>query len=418
MIMAELQKLLQETMGLDAASIGSANIERAVRQRQQACGVKALDAYLSHVRECAGELQELIEAVVVPETWFFRDSEAFAALGKLALEEWLPSHPTGAFKVLSAPCSTGEEPYSMAMSLVDTGLPVSRFKIDGLDISGRSIALARLAVYGRNSFRGKNLEFRDRHFDRVPHGYLLAEAVRKQVHFQRANLLEADFQSNHSSYDIIFCRNLLIYLDGPTQSRVIKVLADLLDPKGIFFVGPAETALMINHDFVSAKLPLAFAFRKASAVPRHQAQPTASRQQPALPKSLPPIIPPVKLAAKPAPRVAEQPVNQTKSKSPEDLDLAERLANEGRLLEAAEICESYLREHKHSAKAFYLLGLVRDTAGDHEEAGEYYRKAIYLDANHSEALMHLAYLAEEKGDKAGATVLRNRARRSTKKGAK
>ena len=80
-------------------------------------------------------------------------------------------------------------------------------------------------------------------------------------------------------------------------------------------------------------------------------------------------------------------------------------------MEAAELCETHLREHGHSAKAFFLLGLVRDAAAELEKAGEYYRKALYLEPNHYEALMHLACLTEKTGDQTGAQVLRNRARR-------
>jgi len=81
------------------------------------------------------------------------------------------------------------------------------------------------------------------------------------------------------------------------------------------------------------------------------------------------------------------------------------------LREAAELCETNLRQHGHSAKAFFLLGLVRDAAADLEAASEYYRKALYLEPNHYEALMHLACLTEKTGDPAGAQVLRLRARR-------
>ncbi len=103
-------------------------------------------AYWERVRGSRAELQALIEAVVVPETWFFRDREAFAALARLAREEWLPSAPqTGCCRLLSLPCSTGEEPYSMAMALLDAGVPADRFRIDAVDISAAALAQAERA---------------------------------------------------------------------------------------------------------------------------------------------------------------------------------------------------------------------------------------------------------------------------------
>ena len=128
MALGELQNLLKQTMGLDAASIGESAIERAVERRLAACDVEDRDAYLAYVRSSETEFQELIEAVIVPETWFFRDREAFAALARMAFEEWLRTRAEhmqhmqdtqDMMRLLSLPCSTGEEPYSMAMALLN-----------------------------------------------------------------------------------------------------------------------------------------------------------------------------------------------------------------------------------------------------------------------------------------------------------
>jgi len=110
MAQVDFESLLKTTMGLDTASIGSATIERAVRLRMSTVGLKQAEDYWQQVQRSTKELQELIEAVVVPETWFFRDREAFAALVRLATEEWRPAHPDRALRLRSAPCSTGEEP--------------------------------------------------------------------------------------------------------------------------------------------------------------------------------------------------------------------------------------------------------------------------------------------------------------------
>src|SRR5205807_9009706 len=93
MVLADFENLLKETMGLDVASIGSSAIERAVEKRLLACELRETHAYWERVRASEAELQELIEAVVVPETWFFRDREAFAALALTVYEDWLGAHP-------------------------------------------------------------------------------------------------------------------------------------------------------------------------------------------------------------------------------------------------------------------------------------------------------------------------------------
>ena len=93
------------------------------------------------------------------------------------------------------------------------------------------------------------------------------------------------------------------------------------------------------------------------------------------------------------------------------MDVATRLADQGRLVEAAKACEDHLQKHGPSAQAFHLLGLIRDASGNLSEAADYYRKALYLDQNHHEALVHLALLLEKQGNEAGSQVLRIRARR-------
>src|ERR1700674_835338 len=153
MIYVEFENLLKRTIGLDAASIGSSAIKRAVQVRAAACNLKDPKAYWRFLCTSKAELQELVEAVIVPETWFFRDGEAFLAMARLAHEEWLPRHAR-ALRLLSLPCSTGEEPYSMAMALLDGGFPVDRFRVDAVDVSTRALEHARHGIYGKNSFRG------------------------------------------------------------------------------------------------------------------------------------------------------------------------------------------------------------------------------------------------------------------------
>ena len=128
-----IEALLRQKIGLDANSIGSRTIARAVEQRQIACGLPDRAAYLRHLQTVARELEELIETVVVPETWFFRDTEPFVYLNQYVRSEWLKAN-FSILRVLSVPCSTGEEPYSIAMTLLDSGLNPTQFCIDAVDV--------------------------------------------------------------------------------------------------------------------------------------------------------------------------------------------------------------------------------------------------------------------------------------------
>jgi chemotaxis protein methyltransferase WspC len=414
MALTDFEHLLKASIGLDVSSIGPSSIERAVQERLSACGLRDRHVYWEHVRACETELQALIEAVVVPETWFFRDREAFATLANIGHENWLRAPADRVLRLLSLPSSTGEEPYSMAMALLDAGVPADRFRIDAVDVSARAIAQAERAMYGRNSFRSQDLTFRDRHFESTTLGHHPSDAVRRQVHLRQGNMFAADFLPGLDIYDVIFCRNLLIYFDRPTQDRAVEVLQRLLTSNGTLFVAPSETGLLLIHDFVSAKIPLAFAFRQSAASSR-EPKPANVRSVARLPRPFPraspvsvrqaPGVKPAPASFQPLPR-ADQPAGLHAG-----LDEAVRLADQGCLVEAASCCEEHLRRHGPSVKAFYLLGLVRDAAGNPTDASNYYRKALYLDPEHHETLVHFAFLVEQQGNSAAAQVLRERARR-------
>jgi chemotaxis protein methyltransferase WspC len=418
---AEFGNLLKQVMGLDIASIGSSAIERTVQARMSACAMNDSVAYLELLQASATELQTLIEAVVVPETWFFRDREAFSALARIACEEWLSTHTGGVLRLLSLPCSSGEEPYSMAMALLDAGFPASLFQIDAVDISTRALTHAKDAMYGKNSFRGNDLSFRDRYFEATAHGYHLSDTVRQQVHFHHANLFAPNFLPGVEIYDMIFCRNLLIYFDRPTQDNAVRVLQRLLKAKGVLFVGPSETGLMLNHDFVSVKVPLAFGFRKIDAAVRATARASiplvrVAARSPATP----PPAAPKSWSQKPLPDFSK-PVTQSRPCRPQEkpgLAEASALADRGHLAEAAKSCEEHMRRQGPSPQAYYLLGLINDSSGNLQEAVQLYRKALYLDPNHLESLANLAFLLEKQGDPKGAQMLRNRVLRAEPKRAR
>jgi chemotaxis protein methyltransferase WspC len=404
LLYARIAALLKEKMGLDAESIGIASVERAVRERLTARGLKDVQVYWEQLG-AGQELQELIEAIVIPETWFFRDPEAFAALVRVIRAEWLAKHAEGTLRMLSLPCSTGEEPFSMAMALLDGGLPPSRFHIDAIDISTRALARAELGVYGKNSFRARDLGFRDRYFEPVEHSYRLSDGVRRQVSFRHGNLLSAGWLHGAHGYDVIFCRNVLIYFDRVTQGRAVEVLGRLLTASGLLFVGPSETGLLLDHGFVSAGIPLAFAFRRGGSVPQLRSQRRLA------PAAKPVLAKPYQPVARAQPQPKPIPAVNTGAATGHWIEQARHLANQGKLVEALKYCEQNLRSQPASAETFHLVGLLHDAAGRVREAAEHYRKALYLDPQHPEALVHLAVALQKEGDAHGAQRLLERASR-------
>jgi chemotaxis protein methyltransferase WspC len=406
MSLPQIIALLRQTLGLDVASVGVSLIERAVKRRVNANNLRDISQYADLLQRSEPELQSLVEAVVIPETFFFRYPESFAGLRQIVGEQFLFGTQTK--RALSVPCSTGEEPYSIAMTLLDAGLSIEKFKIDAIDISEHLLDIARLGLFGSNSFRGSELKFRNQYFQKTDAGFRLCDRVRRSVTFEQGNVLEERFRFGSEPYDFIFCRNLLIYFYSEAQGQVLENLRQILTVDGLLFVGSAETGLLTQHRFSSVKLPMAFAFRKSESVTFHTPQklkqpkvwsPARARRTEAYRKPYLTI---------PQKAVAETVNHKNKLV---DLAFAERLADKGQLGAAAEICEIYLREQGPSARAFHLLGLIRDCAGDQQGASEFYRKALYLEPDHYDVLIHLALLKDKNGEVTAAKALKNRARR-------
>ncbi|MDQ0139685.1 CheR family methyltransferase [Cupriavidus necator] len=425
---AHIEALLKARIGLDAGAIGSGAVARAVRERQQARHAPDTEAYWQLLQGTADEFQALIEAVVVPETWFFRHREALLALGRFAAERAF-ADGRRTLRLLSLPCSTGEEPYSIAMALLDAGVPPGRFYIDALDISARALARARQGRYGANAFRGAPLDFRDRYFTATPTGYVLEPRVRAQVRLLQGNLVEPGLLAGEAPYDFVFCRNLLIYFDAAGQRQAVQTLVRLTMADGLLFVGPAEASVLSAQGLEPIGIPLSFAFRKpalvaprpraASHPPPHATQPPRMAAPPRLPRPPGSMRPQPARAPAPAATPAAPPAAADARAAA--LSGIAAMADRGELEAATAACLALLDRAAPDAggaamaDAYCMLGVLHDAAGRVAQAHAAYRRALYLDPSHQESLYHLAALLDTEGDHDGATRLRQRAQRHTRK---
>jgi chemotaxis protein methyltransferase WspC len=282
------------------------------------------------------------------------------------------------------------------------------FYVDAVDVSERVLACARKGVYRENSFRTKDLSFRNNYFTKTADGFELKQIVHDKVRFLRGNILQPGFMEGLGRFDVVFCRNVLIYFSEEAQRQAINYLYHLLLPGGILFTGHAEASLFHDNRFVPIQHAKAFAFYRHS--------PSAVEVKPVKPKT---ALNSAGRAAVTAPflkrPIREAPVRVTSAgpakKDNADFTKIRRLADEGRLDEAARKSEENLRLHGPSAQWYYLLGLIRDSQGRPDEAVKLLRKAVYLDPGNIESLIHLALLAERDGDVERAANYKRRARR-------
>ena len=413
MSLKTIKELLKQTIGLNVSSVGASNFERAVRHRMKALEIADVHAYGLKLRH-ADELRELIDEVIVPETWFFRNPASFTALQEFAVE-WRAGRASGRkLMVLSMPCSTGEEPYTIAMAMDQAGLQPNEYQIDAFDISQRLLTKAKRGVYGRNSFRNKENEFRDRYFDLVGGIYVLNDKMRNAVNFQQGNLLDKYFGVGGQRYDVIFCRNLLIYFDRDTQNTAMQKFHGLLADDGLMLLGHAETPDFLRGNFARSEYVRSFSYRKVlggTKPVKARTQFAAVTPPPAALKKPAPMSPRAKPRMEFLETVELKRADQLPQTDAAVLRDAARLANRGELREAGTLCENYLRQHPTSAQAYYLLGLVREAEGKHQLVGELFKKAVYLDPNHYEAMIHLALHLVRYGDADSAKNLQQRAHR-------
>ncbi|WP_426057422.1 CheR family methyltransferase [Janthinobacterium sp. PSPC2-1] len=398
------QALLRRATGL---SVSKAVAERAVGQRMEQTGFSDSAAYLQALTPA--EMTQLIELVVVPESWLFRDPQAFYATVELVQERWARGRAT---RILSIPCAGGEEPYSMAMALRDGAVPKQAFSIDAYDLSPGCIERAQAGVYGRNAFRAQDVAFRERYFTHVADdAYRIIDSLREQVTFRQGNLLQFDTATCSRHYDVIFCRNLLIYFDKPTTRAAISNLSALLADDGMLLAGYAEVPSFCQNGFAPLQFRQAFALKKEATPPAAVIQVAALPPTRAL-RSVPPAPRPAPARAAPAPAARPRPVPVQAPQPPADL-LAEarRLADRGQLREAGEKCHAHLARVPEAAEAYFMLGMINELAGKMDLADDYWRRCIYLQPDHYEALCHLSLLAERNGNHTAAATMKARAAR-------
>ena len=445
-----LTGLLRQHIGLDPESIGQEAIEQSIKRRMSAAGLDNPDLYFMKVTGDPVELTALVDEITVGETWFFREFRAFSVLQEKALSSRSRLNGLSQFRVASMPCSSGEEAYSIAMALFDIGLQENQFVVDGYDINTDAMCKARKAEYGRVSFRGTMPDFSKPYFKKHGDGFSLKPMVKQCVSFHQANLLELANNAEPRLYDVIFCRNFLIYLDAPSRQRMAEVLQRSLAEDGILMVGHCEAPSIAQLGFHTLARDKRFAFSKASrdalavnvvpplskpvATPGTKKQPAKPSIQPGKTALRSDVEAPKTSAmsratTKPStvafsrqtdelvrPTVKTATVRETRSAKPSEtaesvedqLDAIEMLADSGKLEKAKDACRQLMRRHPENVEAQFLMGVISEAAGEWASAFQYFRKVLYLHPEHHEALLHGAMVCERQGEMAKAENLRSR----------
>jgi len=211
------------------------------------------------------EFQELMNAITVNETYFFREKDQFEVLvNKILpeLHERLPASKT--LRILSSPCSTGEEPYSMILHIVEEGKVVEERDIEvvGIDIDSTVIRKAQAAKYSDRSVHAIPKNILNKWFNKRGLGYELGEELQGSVDFQVANVFDKAEMRKLGKFDVIFSRNMLIYFDDASRKEVAMTFYDMLNPGGYVLLGHAEYMSRIVSVFNAKKIDNTLIYQK------------------------------------------------------------------------------------------------------------------------------------------------------------
>jgi chemotaxis protein methyltransferase CheR len=426
--------LLQRVLGLDFDRRQDGTLARVLEAVSDGRRQAFLDALES--APALPMLGRLAVELTVTETYFFRSPDQFQALVERVLPECVAAG--GPVELLSAGCASGEEPYTLAMLVRQSGMPQAR--VSACDVNPAMLARAERGRYSNWSLRELSPQLRARWFVHDRDAYVLDKSLMQLVQFEQRNLAQDDpAYWRPGRFDVIFCRNVLMYFTPVQAQAVVARLASSLRPGGYLFLGHAETLRGLSNDFELCHTHGCFYYQRkpgpATAPPPALRPIHVPQTQVGLDpgwadaigraahrigvlaagSAAPPPLPaaaPADLQQALACLRAEQfdAVLQQLAHLPEhhaqDADVlllrAVTLAQSGRCGEAQACCERILAGDTLHAGAQYVLGLCHESGGNLPAALEHYQNAAYLDPDFAMARLHTGLLLRRQGEHGGA----------------
>lgn len=377
-------------------------------------GMESLQDYyelLTSEEEHDRELRRLLDHLSVQETQFFRNLPQFDALRKYIIPE-IAKRKSGShrnIRMWSAGCSTGQEPYSLAMSVMDVIPDIEgwNIKITGTDLNEKALDVARQGWYPEKKLNGLDRHHIERYMREESGGYVVNETVRNLVDFKRLNLVTDPLPIEEvGTCDVIFCRNVIIYFTHETAKYVIEHFFDILNPGGYLFLGHSETLWKMSNKYSLVEIGDAFIYKKS--LPRgingRRFIPDRRMRKGPLPAGVGEDRRKGQgrrsgtgEAAMIASEPAEAGAGTAEKQLPEPLQQAKSQLELGEYRQAIHTLNTKLEQDATSAHANFLLGLAHEKEDELEQAAEYFRKTIYCDDRFSIAYFHLASILERSG---------------------
>lgn len=401
----EIMKRAIARTGLDCYADREDALAAKIEGRMRELGVARFSDYLTLLDGARGkgEWSALIDEITVGETFFFRYPSQWDALRDTIVPDCLANNGGQPLRVLCAGCANGAEPYTLSiMATQELGvfLTKSQLSIVGFDISQSRIEQARAGVYGAWDLRAIPEHYRSC-FEPKGGGWRLRDEYRRDVEFSVVNLVrdaETLAISHAGEFDIILCRNVMIYFSAETNRRLLQTFHACLKESGWFITGHAEPYLEISNVLRPHPVDGAMFYRKQARpgviVPPSENLALQGTFAPAPVRRRAPVRkapPPLKVLAPP-------PAGAPK----EAIGTARRLANSGQWREASIHCETLADRDPFNPEIQFLIALIADHIGDARAVENALKRALYLDADFALAHYHLALTLAGRDDSAGA----------------
>jgi chemotaxis protein methyltransferase CheR len=251
--------LLRQRAGLKAEPASRARLERLLEESANLAGIP-MNSYVDLVDSQPAAFDDLLDRVTVQHSGFFRDPVQFVALGEVARSAGTAPHT-----VWSAGCGNGQEPYSLAMLLDETGRP--NWQVVATDVSFHALARAEKGLYTEREIEGLSAERRRKYLTPVPGGYEIAEFLRRNIRFAHQNLSDAGAGSLVPEPQVVFCRNVLMYFGREESEACIKRIADRLVAGGHLFLGHSDSPGRMTGYFEPILVAGARCYRRLAATP-------------------------------------------------------------------------------------------------------------------------------------------------------
>jgi len=265
----KLRKIIYDRSGIHFQDTKKYVLESRLSRRIEELEFETFDQYLMFLT--AGpyqtdEFQEMFNRITINETSFFRNEPQLRTFEERVLPELMEARKaTKTLRIWSAACSSGEEPYTLAIQIYRSlGVRLADWRIEilGTDISEKVLDIAREGKYHNYAIRGVNPGVMTRFFKSDGNYHQLDAEIMSMVHFEKLNLKDVFAARRFGTFDLIMCRNVMIYFDDEMKKNVVKMFHNQLANDGTLYIGHSETLRNLDTGFTQLDLPQAFAYRK------------------------------------------------------------------------------------------------------------------------------------------------------------